>query len=332
MFCVRRRQSGRFSNPSTEKRRVRVETKEIAMSKTTKLMGTACILASALGAGPAAAASLMGFTAMVDTHFGRTTFSDSGSDSNDQNAWSLGGSIAMPIDELAGINWQIDAQYTHGWNGTDNTFDTDGNCLVCDARSAETWDFGFSPFWAGENGRFGINVNYSTETHWGHLTNGGAFGEWYFGNITAHLKGGWLSSGGTPFGGHGNYYGGAITGYVLPNLAITGSVTWSDLVTGATLESTPFPSCSAQTCGRRDWNQLNYGAQVEFLVSESLPISVYGGFNYTQFTISEGIPTGTADDFNAYTWMIGVRFYPGSGALINKHRDGNLFGWLRGPN
>jgi len=292
-------------------------------------MGTACILASALGAGPAAAASLTGFTTMVDTHYSRTTFNDT--DGADFNTWSLGGSIAMPIDEVPNLNWQIDASYAHSWNGKDNTFDTDGNCIVCDAFSAETWNFGFSPFWAGENGRFGINVNYNTQTHWGYLWNGGAFAEWYFGPLTAQLKAGWLGSGGTPIGGHGNYVGGAITGYALPNLSITGSFTWSSIITGASLESTPFPSCMAQVCGRRGWNQKNYGIQAEFLVSESLPISVYGGFVYTQYTVTDG-PLVSGDDFNASTFMVGARFYPGQGSLMNKHRDGNLFGWLRGPN
>jgi len=286
-------------------------------------MGTACVVAAAFAAGPAAANSLAGFTSMVDTHYTHTTFS---SDiSGNWNGWSLGGAIAMPVEDIAGINWQLDGEYTHGWNGKDNTFDSDGNCIVCNASSSETWNFGFSPFWAGAQGRVGINLNYLTTTHLGHVTNGGVFGEWYFGNITAFAKAGWLSSGGTPIGGHGNYYGGGVTGYIMPNLSLTGMVNWSDLVTGASLNF----DCFASNCGRRDFNQLSYAAVIEFLVSERIPISIYGGFEYTQYTVTENAKFSGAD-FNASTFIVGVRFYPGAGALINKHRDGNLAGWLRG--
>ena len=311
------------------------------MSKSTKLMGTACFLATALVAGPAAANSLTGFTAMLDTHYTHSTYSsfdpvptagpfnETWEQGDAWNSWSFGGSIAMPVADVPGINWQVDAQYAHRW-GSDAHLCNDIDGCSAIAQSAEAWDFGFSPFWAGEQGRVGINLNYNTTTHWGHLTNGGVFGEWYFGPITAAAKAGWLSAGGTPTGGHGNYYGGAVTFYALPNLSITGSVTWSDLVTGSTLVSVSNPGCFASVCGRRDWNQLTYGAVVEFLVSEALPFSVYGGISYTQYTRTENavIP---GDDFTSLNWLVGLRFYPGSGQLINKHRDGNLFSWLRGP-
>ena len=278
------------------------------MSINTKLMGTAGVLAAALVAGPAAANTLAGFTTMVGASYTHTSVTGNGS-IPDSNEAALGGSIAMPIEEVTGINWQLDAQYAHHW----------GDCGDGGSCSAEIWNFGFSPFWAGESGRIGFNVNYLTATHFGHLTSGGGFAEWYFGPVTAHVKGGWISSGGTPIGGHGNYLGGAVTGYALPNLSITGAFNWGDLVTGQ--------SCSV--CGRSDINERLWSAIVEFLVSERIPISIWGSFTYGQHSVPSSV-VGINDKFNSTTWMVGVRYYVGQATLIEQHRNGNLFGWLRG--
>jgi hypothetical protein len=46
-----------------------METKEIAMSERTTILGTACVLGMALAAGPAAAATLTGWDASLNTSF-----------------------------------------------------------------------------------------------------------------------------------------------------------------------------------------------------------------------------------------------------------------------
>jgi hypothetical protein len=263
-------------------------------------MGMACVLAASFVAGPAAADTMAGFTAMGSIYYTHTSVTGG----TDSNLAGGGVSIGMPVDEISGLNWQLDGNYNHIWGSCT------GGC------SAELWNLGFSPFWAGQSGRAGINVNYETQTHLGHLTNGGLFTEWYFGKLTAAAKGGWLSTGGSAVGGHGNYVGGAVTFYALPNLSITGAADWNDLVTGH--------GCS--TCGRTDLHNWYLSAIVEFLVSEQFPISIYGGYSYGHHTDSF-----FHDSSNTHTFLIGAHYYLGRGMpLIDQHRNGNLFPWLRG--
>src|SRR5262249_24619865 len=155
-------------------------------------------------------------------------------------------------------------------------------------------------------------------------TNGGVFGEWYIGNFTIHGKGGWLWGGGTPNGGRGNYLGGAVTGYFVPNFAITAAGAWAGLITGAT-QGWP---CFGQTCGRRDVKHTDYSIQAEFLVSQAFPVSVYGGYTFTDAGISANLnnPLLASEDFNVNTFYIGLRYYlGGTGTLMENHRNGYLF-------
>src|SRR5258705_819629 len=175
-----------------------METKEIAMQKRTTMMGTACVLAAAaLTAGPASAATLTDFAGVVNTSYG----SDDNSLGGDSlNGWLIGGSAAAPLSDLMQLNAQVDASYKHNW---------------LDHFSREDWNFGGSAFWASMDGRIGINASYSNYNRIGHLTNGGAFAEWYFGPITVMGKGGWLSSGGASVCGYGEYFGRRVAGCVI---------------------------------------------------------------------------------------------------------------------
>src|SRR5205085_3109363 len=137
------------------------------------ILGTASVLGMALMAGPAAAATLTGFSGVVVTSYGQD---DVEGNSENLKNWLLGGAIAGPLSDLANLNFQVGASYDHNW---------------ADNFSAELWNMGGDVFWANNDGRFGLDVNYSTITHLGHKTNYGAFGEWYFGNITGMVKGGW---------------------------------------------------------------------------------------------------------------------------------------------
>ena len=125
------------------------------MQKRTITMGTACVLAAAaLTAGPAAAATLTDFAGVLTTSFGQD---DNSLASDNLNSWLIGGSAAMPLSTLDGLNAQVDASYTHNW---------------ADHFSREDWNFGGSAFWAGMDGRVGINGSYSNYNRIGHLTNG----------------------------------------------------------------------------------------------------------------------------------------------------------------
>jgi hypothetical protein len=273
-----------------------METKEIAMQKRTTMMGTACVLAAAaLTASPTTAAPLTDFAGVLTTSYGQD---DNSRASDNLSSWLIGGSAAMPLSDLAGLNAQVDASYTHNWQ---------------DHFSREDWNFGGSAFWAGMDGRIGANLAYSNYNRLGHLTNGGAFAEWYFGNITVMGKGGWLSSGGARFGGHGNYMGAGVAGYFIPDLAITGGVEWADIVSGR----------GCQICGRGDLRSTAWEIAAEFLFSEEYGVSVFGGYTYQD---NKAIVTESHDN----VWRIGLRWYMGGGALVDHHRNGNLNPWLPG--
>lgn len=269
------------------------------MQKRTTMMGTACVLAAAaLTAGPAAADTLTGFAGVLNTNFTSTDSSISGTDT--LKSWLLGGSVAMPLSDLAGLNVQVDASYTHNW---ENHF------------SEEDWHFGGSVFWANMDTRFGANIGYENDNSIGHLTNGGAFGEYYFGPLTAMLKGGWLDSGGTGFGGRGNYLGGAVEGYIMPDLSITGSVDWQDIVTGR----------GNPQFGRGDLRSTSFEAIVEFLFFEEAGVSGYVGYRYTSDKLAP------IADFHTNAWLVGIRWYVGGGgSLMDHQRNGNLNPWLPG--
>jgi hypothetical protein len=277
-----------------------------------------------LAAGPAAA-QIMGFAGFADVGYSNTSFGDSDSYGGD-DSWNnihVGAGIAFPVDEVPGIAWQLDGNYS-------SQSGDDGSQIV--------WNLGGSMWWGGVESRFGININYETVTDYGSLTNGGVFGEWYLGNFTVAAKGGWLWGGGTPNGGRGNYLGGQVGGYFVPNFWLGGGVTWSDMVSGSTLVGGGYsaPPCYGPTCGRRDLTETNFTIDGEFLVSDTFPISVYGGYTYTDWKISENVSNpllASGDDFDTNTFFIGLRYYMGGmGSLANMHRNGNLRGWLRGAN
>jgi hypothetical protein len=273
-----------------------METKEIAMSKRTTILGTACVLGMALAAGSAAAAPLTGWDATVNTSFSANDTNNSGGPT--WKGWLLGGSVAGPINGLSGFNIQLDGNYTHNW---------------ATHASFEQWNLGGSPFWAGMDNRFGVNVNYDTVTHTGTLTNYGVFGEQYFGNVTGMVKGGFLTTSGSQIGGHGNYAGGALSYYFIPDLAITGSVDWADVVTGR----------ANQFLNRGDVNITAWGIGAEWLFTEDYNVSIYGGYTYDQVH-----DFGFKDHANV--WHVGFRWYTGSGSLVDHHRNGTLNPWLPG--
>jgi hypothetical protein len=279
-----------------------METKEIAMSKSKKTMGAACVLAvAAFAAGPAAASTLTDFSGVVNTEFNSAKAGFSGGDSSEPTvkSWLLGGSAAGPLSTLPNLNFQVDASYATSWA---NHF------------SAIRWDFGGSLFWANDDGRFGANFNYVTVTReGGHTTNGGVFGEWYFGELTGMAKGGWLSTGGTESGGRGNYFGAAIEGYIMPDLGITGSADWTDVITGA----------GCQVCGRGDVRATLWGITAEYLFSEDYGLSGYAGYTYSTDRAFQ-------EDFHENVWRIGLRWYTGGGSLQMHQRNGNLNPWLPG--
>jgi hypothetical protein len=268
------------------------------MSKLTKILGTACVLGMALSAVPAAAATLTGFAGDVTTFYGQ----DAPEHGTNFHNWLLGGNVAGPLSDLMSLNFQIGASYNHDWVSSNGFHE-----------SQETWNFGGNVFWANNDGRVGINVNYETLTHAGHLTNYGPFGEWYFGNFTGMAKGGWLSAGGAETGGHGNYLGAGLSAYFIPDLAITAGVDWAQNLTGM----------GCQICGRTGVNRTAFEVAAEFLMSEDYGVSGFAEYAHVSDSIH-----GISDNSNI--WMVGLRWYTGGGSLMDRHRNGTLNPWLQG--
>ena len=313
------------------------------MSRTTKLLGTVSVLAT-LGAGPAAADQLTGFAGFADLQYSHQSIDNDedffgNTDDPGWNAVTVGLGIAFPVDEIEGLGWQLDGNYS-SQNGDDAVFCLDPNDIdSCfeGSQSQIVWNLGGSLFLSYPGSRTGININYETTTDFGSLTNGGLFTEWYLGNFTIAAKGGWLWGGGTPSGGRGNYLGANVAGYFVPNFYVGGSVTWSDLISGSTYSGGGYGAlCYGPTCGRRDFTETNFTIDAEFLVSETFPLSVFGGYTFTDFKASENSNNPLISeelDTNANTFFIGVRYYMGGmGSLINIHRNGNVRPWLRGAN
>jgi len=316
---LRRRQSGRFSvTTPKEELRVRMETKEIAMSKRTKLLGTAGVLATALAAGPAAADTLAGFNGFAATQYAHSSFTSCNGCAarNDAN---LGLGMALPLADLPNLNWQIDAKYSHDWWTRNNN-----------NHSQEVWDFGLSPFWAGPQSRFGLNLAYETITHFGHQTNGGAFMEWYLSDaVTLSAKGGYISDGGTPNGGNGEYFGGQALFYAMPDLAVSGHIAYQDQITAAlqfpTVNGALLPCVAGLSCPSQGKHNTSFGIHGEFLPDENLGVALNAGFTYIEF--------GGIQSFKDTRFDIGLKYYTGTagGSLENRHRNGSLRDWLRGP-
>jgi len=264
------------------------------MSKRIAILGTACVLGMALAAAPASAATLTGFAGDATTSYGKINPKDA----DTVQSWLLGGNVAGPLSDLPNLNFQLGGSYDHNW---------------ADQFSQEVWNLGGSAFWANNDGRIGINVNYETATRLGHTTNYGAFGEWYFGNFTGMAKGGWLSSGGAANGGNGNYLGAALSAYFIPDLAITGGVEWAQNLSGH----------GNQVLGRTGVNTTAGEIAAEFLFSEDYGFSVFAEYDFHSNKIQH-------ENFNDSAFKMGVRWYAGGGSLVDHHRNGTLNPWLSG--
>ena len=258
------------------------------LNRTKLLFATTALIASAPLA-PAMAAAPMGFAGTLSGAYGSS--SCDGCDSTD--AWTIGGSGAFGLG-TGDFGAQVDASYNS-------------------VSDVDVFGLGGSLFWAPAMGRAGATIFWGTADESGVNVDAltyGVFGEWYAGNaITIGVKGGGLSLSADAYGlsdsESGGYVGAALTGYIIPNLALQGDITFSSVA---------------------DLDTTNYGIGAEFLISEMVPISIFGGYSRSNVEFF-GV------DADVDTWMIGLRFYAGSGGptLVDKHRNGTL-GWAGATN
>lgn len=169
----------------------------------------------------------------------------------------------------------------------------------------DIWDFNGSAFGlVNKGGRIGATVGYNNLSGSGnsaHITNYGLFGEWWASQD--------LTLAGKVGGFDGNligngYYGGA-TGkyYVMPD---------ADLYVA--LDHTHFNSNN---------NETDYTVGGEYLLSETTPVAVYGGYTYSNVAGA-----------HADTFFIGLHWYcngdSGASALVDRQRAAGTLGWDTG--
>lgn len=206
--------------------------------------------------------------------------------------------------------WGLNAAGAFGLGMNDIAAEVDGSwhSFSSNGVDANIWGIGGNVFWAPGNGRFGPSVSYTSINFSGaasgldaHATTYGLFGEFFVSDaFTIGVKGGGTDGKASLNGvgsssGSGGYVGGELTGYAMPDLAIKGTIDYLD-VSGSHVTS--------------------YGVGAEYLVSETTPFSIFGG--YTRGDLSGG--AGHVDN-----WFIGVKYYTGGGgSLVTQNRSKTL--------
>jgi len=258
------------------------------MLNRTKWLVTGCVLALGTAGTPAMAAAPAGFAGTLSGGYSYAAADCSGCGHSDNWGFSGQGTFGFGANDLAG---EINGGYTN------TSFSGGGGSL-------DTWGVGGALFWSPDMGRLGISGGWSRASisgfHADVYTYGG-FGE-YFASDQFTLGGG-LGGANVDFGGGGGSVSafilhGGVTGYVIPDFAITGTVSYADFNQGI-----------GGVTG------LSIGA--EWLISEDVPISIGGG--YTRLMMPSGVP-----DSNGFSVVL--KFYVGGPpmTLVGHHRTGSL--------
>jgi hypothetical protein len=259
------------------------------MLNRTKILGTACILAMGIAATPVSAGAPMPFAGTVGGGYTYSSADCSGCSGHSDNwGFSGQGAFGLGANDLAA---EIDAGYTN------SSFSGGGG-------SVDTWGAGGALFWSPDMGRLGISGSWARVSvsgfHADAYTYGG-FGEFFasdFFTVGGGLGGATVDLGSGLGSVSAFTLNGGATGYPMPNLAITGAVTYANFNQG-------IGGVTA----------LSIGA--EWLISEDVPVSIGGG--YTRVMTPSGLP-----DSNAFSVV--AKFYFGGPpmSLIGHHRNGSL--------
>ncbi|MGN6148490.1 MAG: hypothetical protein ACTHPD_08135 [Rhizomicrobium sp.] len=225
------------------------------MSLRTTMLGAACALALASLSAPAFAAD---FDGILDGGYQNFDLNHSGGSVNDYHI-NGGGMFGLAPNWAA----QINAGYNH----------SDGN-----GADANAWNVNGAAFWRSAGGRIGATVGYTSidSSPTTNATHYGLFGDWYATrSITVGVKGGAFNGN---HGIKGDYAGVQLTGYVMPDFALSGSYDYTHL--------------------NHVTNENDFTVQGEWLFSHSVPLSLYGGYTRAEFSHST----------SANVWFVGLRF------------------------
>lgn len=171
--------------------------------------------------------------------------------------------------------------------------------LSGNGADADAYNIGGSLFWTPGAGRLGATINYHDLEAGGsvNVTNYGGFAQYYANDfVTVSAKGGGFSG-----DADGYYIGGQATGYATRDIALNAGIDYAHI--------------------NRFTDETDYALSAEWLVSEETPISVYGGYTYSDLSDTS---------LHANTWMVGLRIYTdgnGAATLVDRQRSGTL-GWV----
>jgi hypothetical protein len=211
-----------------------------------------------------------------------------------QSYHTNGGDVSGNVDLPVFANWTVQA---------DAAYQTQQTSIVGTSVSAHVTDGGLSAFYSAPMGRIGalVGTGQYTESLGGgsesiNATYYGAFADWYAGDhITLSARGGGDSA--NKGLGSSDYYGGRITGYVCPDVALNGTVDYVAFH-GSTFTVT------------------NAGIGAEWLVSHQTPFALTAGWTNSQVNES-GLK------FTSNVYSIGGKFYFGAGkSLRERQREG----------
>ncbi len=245
------------------------------MNHFTKLMGSISVIA--LFAATPVMAEELDFAGTLTGQYSHVDPTLAGVDNI--NLWGIGGSGVFGLD-ADGVNLQVDV----GYNRLDSFFD------------ADIYNFGGALFYAGDETRGGIKVHYTNAAAPGmraELFNFEGFGEFYLDDAFT------IGASGGGFSGDSSGWNLAAfaTGYIDPDFAVTGGVSYVDI--------------------NKSTELLNFSIRAEYLVSQDMPVSIFGGYTYTDLSGPFGA---------AHTLMVGVKFYFGNtgSSLVERHRGGTI--------
>jgi hypothetical protein len=258
----------------------------------TKFFGGVALAAlGALWLTPAAAAPVIA-SGVVDGGYSYSSVNNHGGNAND---WSINGSGVLPI----ATNWAVQGDV--------------GYSSISASGASENNTYGIaSGFYAGSFGRIGASVGYTQlapKNATVDATSYGVFGDWYGGDqFTVSARGGGISGTGHANGGSAtisgaDYVGGQVVGYIMPNLAATGTVDYVRVpLSGTSVTAT------------------SYRVGGEYLLSQSMPLAVSADYSYATVNV-----LGFSGSDN--TFSIGLKYYFGGNGSLEDHQRSGSEGW-----
>jgi hypothetical protein len=223
-----------------------------------------------------------------------------------QVSGTIGGGYAHVDAYQLNLNdWNINGAVLASLPGTGFNFQGNGGWsnLSSGALSANEWNGGASVYWSNHLFRAGGTFNYTDFTSsgsGGHLVNYGGFGEFFLGSFTFGEKAGGFNQNG---GVRGIYSGSEVVWFPIPDLALSGALDYT------TFDNTNF---------QPQFHELDFSPQVEWLVSEDVPISAYAGYTFAN-------DSGSGLSSNSNILFAGIRLYLNgveSSSLIDRQRNG----------